>query len=258
MFGNNRVIGSFAALTVVSTILMCGSQSALAAGGTIVGKINFDGKMAPKDSKSNRINTGADAYCAKVRQDDPIFKERYIFNYEKATLCNVVVYISSELDEDYEASEDIVKIEQIGCQYVPHVVSVTTGQKMQFRNGDETLHNLNLKSVINPTFNEAQPAKEMVKEVSFKKPEFDPPISLQCAVHDWMGAYIAVFDHPFHAVSDENGEYKIENVPAGTYEISVWHEFDKFTPVKKTISVTVVDGEETTVDFTYQPPQPKK
>lgn len=219
-------------------------------GGTIVGSTKFDGHMA----KPKEIRVSGDAYCVQNRQGKPLLREAYIFNEEKGTLCNVVVYISDGLDGDFEVPEKPAEISQHGCQFVPHVLAVTAGQTVAFHNGDETMHNLNLKAENNPGFNESQPAKDMVKEAVFKKAEFEPPMSLKCDVHDWMGAYIAVFDNPFHAVSDDQGEFKIENVPAGTYKLSVWHEFDKFSPVEETVEVTVVTGQETRVDFTYRPP----
>ncbi|MBL1216287.1 MAG: hypothetical protein D8M59_02195 [Planctomycetes bacterium] len=238
---------------VVGVLMIQAVATAAPEGGTIVGSTKFEGRMA----KPKLIRVSGDAYCVQNRKDAPLERETYIFNEEKGTLCNVVVYISDGLDGDFEAPEDAVAVEQHGCQYVPHVVSVMAGQTVHFENGDETMHNLNLKAENNPGFNESQPAQNMVKEVVFKKADYDPPMTLKCDVHAWMGAYIAVFDHPFHAVSDDQGEFKIENVPAGTYTLSVWHEFDKFSPVEETIEVTVVEGEETTIDFTYKPPAKK-
>lgn len=224
-----------------------GTPSALA-DGTITGKVNFDGKM----NKPRKVRVKGDAICVKSHSGNPLYKETYLFNVEKKTLRNVIVYVSGGLSGTHTVPTETVAIEQEGCQFIPHVSAAMVGQKVTITNHDNTAHNLNLKAVNNPMFNEGQPVKGMVKTVTFANEEVAIP--LKCDVHAWMIAYIAVFDHPYFAVTDENGEFKIEGLPAGNYELSTWHEFDKFTPTAKSISVTVTDGGTATADFTYRPP----
>ncbi len=73
-------------------------------------------------------------------------------------------------------------------------------------------------------------------------------MKIKCDVHPWMGAWLHVVDHPFFAVSGADGTYKIDKLPAGTYEIEFWHE--KFG--KETKSVTVADKDAKTEDFTFK------
>jgi len=229
-----------------------GACSATAlAGGSVKGKINFDGKM----NKPKTIRVTSDAFCIGAHKEAPLFEETYIFNTEKATLCNVLVYVKGPVAGAFEAPSKPAVIDQVGCQYTPHVVGLMKGQKLQFKNSDATTHNLDLKSANNPSFNEGQPVQGMVKDVTFANAEFDPPIRLKCQVHTWMNAHIAVFDHPFFAVSDENGEFEIKDLPAGKYTLTVWHEFDKFSPVESEIAFEVTDGGAAEVNFTYQPPK---
>jgi hypothetical protein len=54
-----------------------------------------------------------------------------------------------------------------------------------------------------------------------------------------MSAYILVFNHPFFAVTDDDGRYAIAGVPAGTHVLAVWSELGR--PASR--KVTVVDGE---------------
>ena len=49
------------------------------------------------------------------------------------------------------------------------------------------------------------------------------PIAVECAIHAWMRGWIRVFDHPYYAVTDENGAFEIKNAPAGNYRLMVWH-----------------------------------
>ncbi len=235
---------------VAAAVGMVGlSAGATLADGTVKGKINFDGKMA----KPKPIRVSADAFCMQAHQEKPLTAETYVFNMEKATLCNVVVYVKGPVKGTFEVPSKPVVIDQVGCQYIPHVVGAMVGQTVEFHNSDSTAHNLKFTSEKNGQFNEGQPVKGMVKDVKFDSPESH--MHLACNVHAWMNAYIFTFDHPFFAVSDENGEYEIKGLPAGKYTLSVWHEFDKFTPVQEEISFEVTDGGTAEVDFTYQPPK---
>ncbi len=223
------------------------------ADGTISGKITFDGKMAsPK-----KIRIKGDAFCVKAHpKGSDLVKESYLFNKDKGTLLNVVVYISEGADETSSgAAMEDATIDQKGCQYVPHMTAVMVGQTLNINNTDETAHNLNLKPEINNGFNEGQPVANMTKTVTFDKVEVGMP--LKCDVHSWMNAYISVFENPYFAVVDENGEFTIENVPAGNYTLKTWHEFSKFKPTVEDMKIEVKDGESTTADFTYSPPKKK-
>ncbi len=229
-------------------VLGVSAGATLGDGGTVKGKINFDGKMA--DQKPIRV--AADAFCVQAHNEQPLLAETYVFNKEKATLWNVVVWVK-DVSGTFEAPAKPAIIDQEGCQYKPHVSAAMVGQKVEFHNSDSTAHNLKFTSEQNGTFNEGQPVKDMIKDVVFTKAE--EHMHLACSVHAWMNAYIFVFEHPFFAVSDENGEFEIKGLPAGKYTLTSWHEFDKFSPVQAEIPFEVTEGGSTEVDFTYHPPK---
>ena len=69
-----------------------------------------------------------------------------------------------------------------------------------------------------------------------------------------MKSYISVFDHPYFAVTDEDGNYKINDIPPGTYEVIAWQEKfkDKKTKQWKTLSKSVTIGSgDTKQNFTF-------
>ena len=121
---------------------------------------------------------------------------------------------------------------------------------------------MNSQSKINASFNSAQPAGVPDIQKTFASAE--QPFYIKCDVHPWMKAWIMVADHPYFAITDENGNFKIENVPAGEYEIVFWQEKLSNLPKKKyeipsnTVSVTVTDDGNTTADFVFQKPVKKK
>jgi hypothetical protein len=49
-------------------------------------------------------------------------------------------------------------------------------------------------------------------------------VPIECNVHGWMNAYVGVLDHPYFAVSGNDGAFSIGNLPPGTYTIEAWHE----------------------------------
>ena len=83
----------------------------------------------------------------------------------------------------------------------------------------------------------------------FDKEEF--MFALKCDVHPWMVAWLSVMPHPFFASTQTDGKFKIDNLPAGTYEIEAWHE--KLGTQKA--SVTVAADETKEINFTFAKPQ---
>jgi predicted dehydrogenase len=85
----------------------------------------------------------------------------------------------------------------------------------------------------------------MATERTFSQAEVMIPV--RCDVHGWMEAYIGVQDHPYFAVTGEDGSYEIDNLPPGTYTIETWHE----QYGTQTQQVTVAESADATADFTY-------
>ncbi len=71
---------------------------------------------------------------------------------------------------------------------------------------------------------------------------------MRCDVHFWMASYVHVLDHPYYAVTGDDGSFEIKDLPAGTYTVEVWHE----KLGTQTAQVTVTDGETKTADFTLK------
>ena len=218
-------------------------------GGTIKGVIKFDGRMANR----RPIRMDQDPFCKTHNDAKPALDEKFVFGAGgEAILQNVVVYVSKGLEgKDLPKSDAKPHLDQVGCVYVPHVLAMQTGE-LKILNGDNTLHNVKMTSANNGSFNEGMPVKDMELTKSFTKPEMG--IQFKCDVHPWMGAFLHVFEHPYFAVTQADGTFTIQGLPAGEYEISVWHEFDKFTPDAASKPVKVEDGGEASVEFTYRPP----
>ncbi|MEC9071509.1 MAG: carboxypeptidase regulatory-like domain-containing protein, partial [Myxococcota bacterium] len=134
---------------------------------------------------------------------------------------------------------------QVGCVYIPHVVGVRAKQTVIFINSDPLPHNVHSKGKRNKSFNRMMPNKGMRIERKFKRPEV--MIQTRCDVHPWMGAHIGVIDHPWFAVSGEDGAFRLEGLPAGPYTLEAWHE----NLGKRELKVEVTAAGEATAEVSW-------
>ncbi|MBI45311.1 MAG: hypothetical protein CMG66_04005 [Candidatus Marinimicrobia bacterium] len=229
----------------VITYIFCGS---------IEGTVSYAGSN--KTAKSLKMDS--DPICGTAHSVPPK-KEDFILN-EKNQFKNVIVWLKN-VDYKDELKSDPATIDQLGCIYSPHVNVFTTAQKVFIKNSDKTLHNVNSQSKINQSFNSAQPAGVPDIEKTFTSKE--DPFYIKCDVHPWMKAWVMVSDHPYFAITDENGYFKIDNIPEGTYEVGFWQEKLSNLPKKKYVissnsSEVVVSKDATTkLDFEFQKPVKK-
>lgn len=225
-------------LRYVCVVIMFVAAVPLALAGDVTGKVAFDG-AAPKMA---RLNMNADPVCMKAHKD-PVFSEEVVVN-KNGTLKNVLVYVKDGLGKKFDAPATKVEFDQEGCKYSPHVLGIQTGQELIVKNSDPTLHNVHSLSKDNPQFNVAQPKKGMTLSRKFDKPE---TFKVKCEVHTWMNAWMAVFSHPYFAVTGDDGSFSLKKLPPGEYTLEAWHE--KYGT--QTMKVTVAASGSATADFKF-------
>ena len=135
-----------------------------------------------------------------------------------------VVYVEAPAGKTFPAPTEKPVMDQKGLVFSPHIMAIQQGTTVEFLNSDKVAHNVFWISVGgNKKLGHNLGTWPQGEKRSFK---FDNPgaIPMLCNVHPEMSGYIVVSPTPYFAVTDKAGNYKIENVPDGSYTATAWHE----------------------------------
>ena len=238
--GYKAAVFSIALLAIAFGFLSTGKSVSAFAGSEVTGTIKLDG-TAPHQKG---IDMSKEPSCAAIHKDKPVTTENVVVGANNG-LANVVVYISEGLTGNEAASSASPTWDQKGCQYIPHVIALDAGQHFKVINSDQTSHNIHPQPTKNSEWNKSQPPGSPPFDVTWSNVEVAIPV--KCNIHPWMHGYMAVVKGPT-GVSDDNGSYKLENVPPGNYTLTAWQE----TYGTQTAKVTVAAGKAATADFTFK------
>lgn len=182
--------------------------------------------------------------CAKQFKGD-VYSNEVLVNNGK--LQNVLIrIIQGHEGHTYPpAPESEVELDQRGCIYVPRVIAARVGQKVTFINSDPVFHNVRSVTKHNERFNVAMPHKGQRITKIFQKPELS--LQAKCSVHPWMGAHVAIMDHPYFNVTGSDGKFSIDNIPPGKYKLEAWHELLG----RKEMEFEIIDNSLNTLEFTF-------
>lgn len=187
-------------------------------GGTIVGSVSAGG--AESESKSYTISKDPDICGEGTRTVDFV-------RVNEGMLQDAVVFLS-DIDEGKAFPEEIktLTLSQEGCEFSPALGVIANLGELTAINSDHTLHNIHTYELIGSArrtlMNVSQPSAgdTVTKSVKLRKGN---GIKVECDAHDFMHSFVYVAKNPYYSVVDENGAFSITDVPAGTYEIMVWH-----------------------------------
>jgi plastocyanin len=176
----------------------------------------------------------------------PELKDESVVVSATGQLANVIVYLQGASASDGSA-EPPVLLDQKDCRYIPHAIAVQTGQTLTIRSSDAAVHNVHYAPDHNPAANLSLVNAGDSRNITFDQPEI---FRARCDIHPWMNATVAVFDHPFFAVTDAAGSFAIDRIPAGRYTIVAQHELYG----QLTQPITVADNTSSAAVFVYKPP----
>ena len=180
-------------------------------GGILTGRVRFAGEPPKGEPLTVRKNTDV---CGEHKPFQAL-----VLGPGKGVAGTVVALEGVERGKRAPEFE----LDNTKCLFVPHVSAVMAGAKVRIRNSDPVLHNTHGFLERLTVFNIALPIKDQVIDVTqrIKKPGV---VEVVCDAHTHMRAWIVVRDNPYFAVSDDNGSFRITQIPPGRYRVTAWHE----------------------------------
>jgi hypothetical protein len=188
--------------------------------GSLKGRILVDGtppKPAPLDASK-------DPFCSEKK---PVNQSLVVG--KNNGLANAVVYLrvapgkKVEINPEYAAKlKEPAVLDNNGCSFHPHVLLVRVGQPFVIKNSDPTGHNTKASLVANGQFNVTVAAGQETSSPITKAESL--PLPVNCNIHPFMEGHMLVQDHPYMAVTGEDGTFEIKDLPAGKQEFQLWHE----------------------------------
>jgi hypothetical protein len=212
----------------------------LVSAGDIVGKITVKGTPPPEKE------IPMDPACGKIH---PTKKTRLYVVGANGELADTFVYVKEGLGgKQFPVPTESKLLDQVGCEYIPYVSGLQAGQTLMVRNSDPLLHNVHPTPAVagNKESNLAQLPK--AKDLPFVFPKEEQFLRFKCDVHPWMFAYVTVLNHPFYAVTDKDGTFKISGLPPGKYTIEAAHR----KAGKQTMEVTVEEKGAKDANFVFE------
>jgi plastocyanin len=134
-------------------------------------------------------------------------------------------------------------MDQRDLTFVPHVLPILAGSTVEFPNSDPVYHNVFSFSKTK-IFDLGRYPTGRTKAVTFNEPGL---VKVYCDMHSQMNAFILVLANPYFTLTDEQGNYWIRDVPAGTYKVKAW--FARLP--EKTAAATIRAGETAPLDFEF-------
>jgi plastocyanin len=215
-----------ALIFAVVSLLFAGRESAT---GSIRGRIDVRGATATqREMRPDPMSLG----MATAR--DPLERRRS------------VAYLETAPRAAFDPSEERrARMDQRNERFEPHVLAIVAGTWVDFPNEDRTYHNVFSLSKVKE-FNLGRYAAGRSKAVRFERPGI---VRVFCDIHSHMSAFILVFAHRYFAVTDDEGRYRLDGVPPGTYTLTVWNEMLRGEAPRRPITIGEGGGD-VDADFT--------
>lgn len=219
---------------VLAATALAYEESAVAAGGTISGKVLYNGPIPTKKI----IPTKNSDVCGGIR-DQALIKVGPGKGVEGA-----VAYLKNVgKGKAWPEPGRTPTLDQSKCKFSPHV-QVIRGGKLDIINSDPVLHNTHGFYGKRTAFNLALPNKGERIEVELSR---SGTVRVECDAHGWMLAWVYVAANPYYALTAEDGAFNITDVPPGSYTLVTWQEHTG--PVETAVTVEAGKATEVSVEL---------
>ena len=217
-------------------------HTATAAGGTLVGRIVYDGEPpAPELLAIPLVRSYYSGGQWRETREIPSHREAFDAGLTDQTLlvdkeggiANAVIWVRSRNVPAPEKPAELAAamMEFRDHQLSPHVLVFWNAAPLRFKNNAPEAVNFNLASIHDQANRLVLPGGEIVFDQRRAQPL---PSRVTSNVQPWLSAYMMPLSHPYFAVTDEEGRFKIENLPPGEWVFRVWHERSGWLDTERT------------------------
>lgn len=181
---------------------------------------------------------------------NPVPSEDLVVDEKTKGIANVFIFLRKKpkkIHPDLKSTPDDKKevvVDQVGCQYVPHALLLRSDQVVVVKSADKIAHNVHTGTIKNKQENFIIPGidREGKNKIKFRTGE-SIPLPTKCDIHSWMKSQWLILDHPYAALTDKEGKFKIEKLPVGKYTFRVWQESAGWIDKKFKVDVKKGDNE---------------
>jgi len=192
------------------------------------GRIVWQGDPIPQP---RLINVNRDQNCCL--QNGPILSEELVVNPKNRGVRWVMAWLLPEPGEParplpthpflHAIKTKRLVLEQSGCRYVPHVLAMREGQGLIVKCRDDVPHTLKVGGsdggfAVNYLL--TPQSEKVIDDLKVGQ----RPYIVSCSLHNWMTGFFWVFDHPYFAITDADGNFEIRNAPVGRWRLKLWHQ----------------------------------
>lgn len=181
--------------------------------GAIEGVVRLEGDEVPTPTRVE--NTTDPAICGRGQTLDDL-----VVSGENRGIRYAIAALTGVRDASFPIpSPERVVIDNSQCRFSPHAAVATVGSTIEALNSDSVLHTTHLYGPADVNISLPVKGARATRELTA------PGLYIvKCDVHGWMQAFVRIDSHPFHAVTDADGRFRIEGIPPGSYRLEVWHE----------------------------------
>ena len=207
-----------AAITLLVAALAPGAvgaayeEAAVADGGVVSGVVKFMGP-APK-LEPIAVNKNRDV-CGEKKPSEAL-----VVGAGGGVRGSVVLI--EGVTRGKKSKSDVV-IDNHQCLFVSHVSAAMTGDRVRVRNSDAVLHNTHGFLGKPTVFNLALPNRGQMIDITNRLSKTGA-VHVLCDAHPHMFGWLVVHESPYVAVTDDQGAFRIDGVPPGTWKVTMWHE----------------------------------
>lgn len=237
----NAVLYTLGFTFIITTSAFSYEAITVTNGGTITGKVTLAGKEPPALAYSLVTNPDTD-FCGRISTGTGW---RLLDEFQVASdggLQNTVVFLEGVYQGKPFTQNGPAQVTVEDCLFTPWVLVVKDQQPLHIVNMDPIIHDVQIYETapfgakimlhrplrLNPFHpknrikdHQHNPGEAMIDTVQFSRGR--RIFYLECGFHTYMQSWGLAVDNPYYAITDEQGNFTIPDVPEGVYTLVAWH-----------------------------------